>query len=217
MKITINPTLDMETLQFVSNDGQYEYNGPLSLFDRAAQAQAKQQEQTDTGIAANAGVNASQDRAMILPTLKRDINHPTGYTGNQINQNLTAAEQGAGGATGSLAGQGILNAARTRNTAGLSGTLDDAARAKAMAASKAAGGITAESNRLAEAKRASALRGGEGLYGVDTTAQLKGMGMSTDATNAMVNAGKSGWFQNMTDFMKAASDDAKGVAALEGA
>ena len=32
MKITINPSLDIETLRWVANDGVFEYFGPLILF-----------------------------------------------------------------------------------------------------------------------------------------------------------------------------------------
>ncbi|MHB8501523.1 MAG: hypothetical protein ACYDHE_11335 [Candidatus Acidiferrales bacterium] len=48
MKITINPTLDMETLEWVSHDGTYEYFGPLELFQGTSDsAKANEAAQTD--------------------------------------------------------------------------------------------------------------------------------------------------------------------------
>jgi hypothetical protein len=44
MKITINPVLDIETLQWVSNDGVYEYDGPTIRFDGGASGAAKENE-----------------------------------------------------------------------------------------------------------------------------------------------------------------------------
>jgi hypothetical protein len=47
MKITINPVLDLETLKWVSNDGVYEYNGPLDLFEgTSSDAKANEAAQT---------------------------------------------------------------------------------------------------------------------------------------------------------------------------
>jgi hypothetical protein len=47
MKITINPALDMETLEWVANGGTYEYDGPLVLFESTSgDAKANEAAQT---------------------------------------------------------------------------------------------------------------------------------------------------------------------------
>jgi hypothetical protein len=45
MRITINPVLDMETLLFVSNDGVYEYDGPVELAKGDSTAKAAENQQ----------------------------------------------------------------------------------------------------------------------------------------------------------------------------
>lgn len=213
MRIHTKTTFDMET-GAVLEDQFYEHDGPVARADRAAQAAAKQNVSTDQANAGTSQQNAGADRAAIFGTLKNDINHPTGYTPNEINQNLTAAEGGAGGATSSFAGAAGLRANATRNSSGLSGTLDDLARSRAKAASAASGGITADSNKLAQMKRQSAIGEMGNLYGTDTSANLKSMGMSTDAINAMVNAGKSGWLQNTEGVLDTLNNSAKTGAAI---
>jgi hypothetical protein len=47
MRITINPVLDIETLRWVSNDGIYEYDGPVLRFEgESADAKANEAAQT---------------------------------------------------------------------------------------------------------------------------------------------------------------------------
>jgi hypothetical protein len=47
MKITINPVLDLETMRWVSNDGTYEYDGPVLLFGGpSAESKANEAAQT---------------------------------------------------------------------------------------------------------------------------------------------------------------------------
>ena len=214
MKITINPVLDMETLQWVANDGEYEYSGPVMKFDRWAQGQAKQQVGTDTSTAGNYGNQAGQIAGIINPVMKNAINNPTGYNAQQENKMLTSAEAGAGGATAGLSGAAGLAANRTRNSGSLTGINDSLARARAGSAAKASEGIAAKSADLGEANKQRAIAGLSGERGADISAQLHSQGQATDALNSEVNAGKSGWFQNMTDFMKAASGAAGGAAAL---
>jgi hypothetical protein len=214
MKVTINPTLDMETLQWVSNDGVYEYDGPVMKFDRWATGQAKSQVGTDTATAGGYGNQAGQIAGIINPALKNAVNNPTGYTAQQQHEQLTAGEAGAGGATAGLSGAAGLAANRTHNSGALTGINDALARAKAGAGAKVSEGIAAKSADLGEANKQRAISGLQGERAGDIGAQLHSQGQATDALNAEVNAGKSGWFQNMTDFMKAAGQDAAGAGAM---
>jgi len=181
------------------------------MFDRAAANEAGSNETTAkravtnaNNVAQGAQANAAQDRAAVIPTLKAEINNPTGYTAGAQNKMLTAAEAGGGGATSSLAGKVGLDALRTRNSGGTSALLDSIARAKAGAGAGASERVAADSSKLGEAKKQTALGGVQGMYGTDLSQQMKAMGLvpedinaGTNAVNAQTTAGKSGWAQNL--------------------
>ena len=164
--------------------------------DRSAQGEGKQAFRQASGTAGQYGSTAGQVGAELIPTLERDINSPTGFTPTQINNQLVASEQGAGGATAGVTGQAGLQAMRTRNSAGLSGVLDQAARTRQQALSQNALNVQNRSDMLAQEKRASALRQLQGVYGTDVSAQLAAMGQEAPDINALTNAGRSGWLQN---------------------
>jgi len=124
MKITINPVLDMETLQWIANDGVYEYCGPMVRYcwsggdvganDKQLMAANATAAKTST---ANyfAALGAQSQIANKLAT-KADYMaaNPLGYTPEQlhaatssINQNIsTAARQAIGKAAGFAAAHG---------------------------------------------------------------------------------------------------------------
>jgi len=211
-----------KTVQLTDRIGEYlpvsetsfDYEGQLELCDRAAQAAAKGNENTASGLTSASTGAAGVERGLLIPTLKNDVNNPTGLTAQQQHESLTAGEAGAGGATSGLEGAVGLAGTRTRNAGAATGLLDRIARSRMQASAKTSEGIADTSNKIALGKQQAAKGELAGLYGTDTGAALKGVGATTDAINAAVNAGKSGWFQNMTDYMKAAGEDAKGAAAL---
>lgn len=174
--------------------------------DRSAQAQGKQAFNQASGTANQYGSTAGQVGAELIPTLERDINNPIGFTPTQTNNMLVASEQGAGGATAGVTGAAGLNAMRTRNSAGLSGVLDQAARTRQQALSQNALGIQNKSAMLAQQKRAEALQQLQGVYGTDVGAQLRAMALEPEDINAEVNAGKSGWLQNAEGIIKTLSE-----------
>lgn len=185
------------------------------LFDRWASNQAQNNTKNANANESSFAANAAQDRNSILPTLKNEVNNPTGYTADQQHQALTAGEAGAGGATSSLEGRAGLESMRTRNSGASGGVLDALARGKAAAAAKTSEGIANASNELGQKKQAGALSDLSGLYGTDTGNQLKSAAQSTEDINAKVNADKTGWFQNMTSLMDSGAKDAESAAALK--
>lgn len=193
----------------VSDEG-FEYDGPLALADRSAQAQAGAAATTAKNTAGGYGTSAQGIGNFLQPTLQRDITNPVGFTPTEANNMLVAGEQGAGGATAGVAGAAGLNAMRTRNSGALSGVLDQAARTKQQQLSQNALGVQNESAKLAQAKRASALGGLQGLYGTDVGAQMKAMGIQNEDINSEIEAGKSGWVQNLEGGISALSGAAKG-------
>ena len=213
MKIHVLTVIDIETGQ-VLEDHSYEYSGPVALADRAASGEAQAAQKTAGLNAAGYGAQASAIGAPLTKTLQSDVNNPIGFTPTETNNMLVAGEQGAGGAAGGIAGAAGLNAMRTRNSGALSGVLDQNARIKQQQLSQNALGVQNESAKLAQAKRASALGGLQGLYGTDVGAQMKSMGIQNEDINSQIEAGKSGWLQNVEGVGNMLGNMAKGAGSV---
>ena len=213
MRIHTHTVIDIESGKILQDDF-YEYDGPLALADRAAQAAASGAAKTAGTTAAGYGTSAGAIGAPLTKTLQNDVNNPIGFTPTETNNMLVAGEQGAGGATSGIAGAAGLNAMRTRNTGALSGVLDQAARTKQQQLSQNALGVQNESAKLAQAKRASALSGLQGLYGTDVGAQLKAMGVQDSDINSEIAAGQSGWLQNVEGVGNMLGNMAKGAGSI---
>jgi hypothetical protein len=116
-----------------------------------------------------------------------------------------------------------LQAARSRNPAGFTGALDDAARQRDKAAAGTSETVAANDAGLKQQQQQDAAKGLGGMYGDDTDAMLKSMGLQTGDINAETTAGSSGWLQNFTGVLNALGKGAQGagsamsgVAALQG-
>jgi hypothetical protein len=214
MKITINPVLDMETLTWVSNDGTYEYSGPLALFDRSQQAAGKAATATENTTASGFGGNATQINSTLIPGLEKEATAPTGLNPTDVNNMLVASQQGAGGVNSGIVGQTGLQATRTRNTGNTGAILDEAAREKGRTLSSNALGVQNENAKVKLGQQQFAQEQLGGAAKEDTQAQLAAMGMVPQSIDATTKAGQSGWFQNMTGFMSALGNDAAGAGKL---
>jgi hypothetical protein len=179
---------------------------------RQAQQQASDAYKTASGTANQYGGQGNQIASSLIPGLEREANNPQGYTPEEMNNQLVASEQGAGGANAGIVGQANLQAARSRNSAGYTAGLDEAARDKTRALSQGALDIQNRSAELGQKKQMAAQGELAGLYGTDVNANLKAQGLLPEDVNAEVNAGKSGWFQNMTDLIRTLSGSAKNAA-----
>lgn len=195
-------------------DESYEYDGPLALADRAAQGQANQAQTTAANTAGQEGATAQNIQSSLLPYYKQEMNTQHGFSPTQQNEMLTYAEAGSGGATSGLDEAAKLEAARTGNTASLGGELRDISQNNQKTEANASEGIGAADVAAAKQLNQQGAQGEAGLYGADTTAMLNAMGIQTGDINAEVNAGNSGWFQNMTGFMNAAGNAMKGAGSM---
>lgn len=182
--------------------------------DRAAQAQAK-------SGAATAGEEAGQlfgqgeaERAALFPFLRGELTAQHAFTPTQLNEMLTYAGAGAGGATGAFTGEAELEAARTRNPAGFQAALERSALGRQQALAKASEGIAAQDVQLTEQNRQRAAEGLAGLYGADIHGALGMMGIQQEAIKNEIEAGKSGWFQNLTSFLETMRKGAETGAAI---
>jgi len=201
----------MELTKFFFNptwDHLHDWVMTFAFYDRTLAKQAQTNEQTANTTAGQAANNAGKERASLMPSLKAEINNPTGYTANTEHNILAANEAGAGGATSGLVGQVGLQANRTRNAGGTSNLLDTLARGKQMAAAKGSEGIAAESAKLGEQKKQSALGAMGNLYGTDTSAQLKAMGLANEDVDTELKAKQQGWLQDTEEIGKQAGEAA---------
>lgn len=213
-RITINPVFDMETMQLVSHDGQYEVEHVPLRFDREAVSTAKTAGKTAQGQANQSGADASADRSAIIPGLTRDANNPVGLTANQRNQFQVGASEAAGGVNAGLTGAANLATARTRNAGGFSNALAEAARQKMRTQATATQGVNMLDTQLANQKQQQARQALQGLYGTDTSNMLKSMGLQNEDLNTQLAAGRQGWLQNTEGVLDTISNMGKAAGGM---
>lgn len=170
---------------------------------RSAQNQGQQAASGAAASGSMFGNLASQAYGPLFSFLKGELGAQHTFTPQQQGEMMTAGAAGAGGAASALTGNAELRTARTRNSAGLTGLEDAIARSKEQAMAKQGENIAAKDAMLTEQNKQNAARGMEGLYGTDTSAMLRSMGLIPEDVNAETNAGNSGWFQNMTKLIGA--------------
>jgi hypothetical protein len=181
---------------------------------RGAQKDAQQTYKQAQEVAGTAETNANQLYKQLFPAFEAEATNPQGFGREDLAAMNTAAQQSVGGATAGAVGEGDLEAARTRNAGGFQPALDEAVRSGERQLSTDALGVQEENARLKEAQRQAGLAGEAGLYGTNTGDMLNALGIENNSTNALTNAGNSGWFQNMVGLINAAGNAAKGAAAL---
>lgn len=172
---------------------------------RSAVNQASNAYNTASASANQYGGAGNQIASNLIPGLEREAATPQGYTPEQLNQQLVAGEQGAGGANAGITGQANLQAARSRNTAGYTAALDAASRNKTRQLSQNALDIQNRSADVGLQRQAQAQKELGGLYGTDVNANLEAQGLLPRDVQAETQAGQSGWFQNMTGLITSLS------------
>ena len=209
MKVWIEVTFDIETGN-VSRETFYEYEGPLALCDRSLQAQANQAEKSAAGTAANYGAEGAGIQSSLVPRLEQQAINPMGY-GSGLGAMETSALQTGAGATGAAQEQARLQAMRTGNAAGLGAITAASAGEGARGTGGALQSILAKNAELKARQQQEANTGLQGILGEDVRGQVANAGLVPENINAGVNAGKSGWFQNLMEYMKTASNAAAGA------
>lgn len=209
MRVHTYTVIDIETGKILE-DSFYDYDGPVALANRSAAGQAK----TAAGQAqSTAGTLETEGQAIqstVVPELTRELQTQHLFAPDQLNEILTAAGAGAGGATAGLTGGAELEAARTRNTAGFAPALDALARQRMQTMAKTSEGVAAEDVTGAIQQRQKALSGLAQYGQADIGDALKAMGLQTQDIGTEIEAGKSGWFQNMTGLISALGGAKKG-------
>jgi hypothetical protein len=208
MKITTRITWDMTTGEVLEHE-YFDYEGPLALCDRAAQAAAKTAAYTAGGLGAQTGSEATAAEAALNPFFKQEMGAQHLFTPGQTDELLTAAGAGAGGVAGEEAAALNRNAAVTRNQTALTKSLQDVARDRMKSAAGTSEGIAAQDVMGAKQLQQQGAAGETGLFQTDADRQLKAMGLQTNAINTQIEAGKSGWLQNMNAVITALTNAAK--------
>jgi hypothetical protein len=183
---------------------------------------AQNNSRTAGNVASGYGSNASTINSQLLPFLTRELNSPQGYTQQQTGAQLNAAEAGEGGATAGLTTEANLASARNRNSGGFSGALDEAARTQAKNLSNTSSNIAAKSADLAQQNQQSAASGLSNMYGTDTSAQLKAMGLQNDDLKTAASTyGTGNWMNDLSGLASGIGSVAKtgagfGIPGLQG-
>lgn len=179
---------------------------------RSAQNQAGKAATTATNTGTQLGSEAQGIGANLTPFLTSELEHPQGFSQQDLSAQTAAAMGGAGGANAGIVGQANQEAATSRNAGGFQAALDDAARQRSKAAAGASEGIAANNAQLKQTQQQDAASGLQKMYGTDTSGMLDAMGQVPQDINAQVNAGNSGWMQNTTNLIKSLQGSgAKGV------
>jgi hypothetical protein len=184
--------------------------------DRALQAQANTAKQTADTTAGTAGSEAAQEGSQLRTELEqRAQGHGTGFDPTDLNNMLVKQQEATGGANATLGGTGKLINLRTRGTAGgVAPALAEAARTQGR--TLATGGLdVANANaQLKQAQQAQALQQLQGLYGTDTSNQLRAMGLSAEDLQNELAAGRQGWLQNTEGVLSSLGQLGQGVGAV---
>jgi hypothetical protein len=180
---------------------------------RDATSAAMTNSTTGQGLSKTYGDRATATSNILTPTLNQMATAPQGFGKQTVGNMTTAALQGAGGAQAATVGGGIQRAAGTNNAGAFDASAGQAGHDATSALTDAALGVQ---NRDAELKQQQQQFGVQGLnnqYQTNVGAGENALGISDAALNTSVNAGKSGWFQNMTGLIGAVNGNGAGSAA----
>lgn len=161
------------------------------------------------GTAAGLGSQAASEGANLNPFYNREMNAEHAYDPTQINEMLTAADAGAGAATGAEEAGLARQAAVTGNAAGQTKNLDELARDKSKAAAGASEGIAGQDVNATLGLRQAGAEGESGLYGENLKGQLAAMGQQSSDLNAATQASQTGWLQQGEGILNTGANIAK--------
>lgn len=143
---------------------------------------------TASSNAGGYGTTAAGIGDLLVPTLKGDVNNAPGFSPEDVNNQLVAGEEGAGGTNAAIAGEAGLKAARSRNVGSTAGVLDEAARIKSRTNAGVGLDVANQNAMLKQQQRASALKQLQGLYGTDVSAQTQNEGLVPEDIDAWAKA-----------------------------
>jgi hypothetical protein len=176
---------------------------------RAAAAQAGADATQAGTTAAGLGEQSANEGAQLNPFYSQEMKTEHAYDPTQINEMLTAAGAGVGGATGAATTEAKRNAATTGNASAGTSALDSLAREKMKTAAGVSEGVAGQDVQGALALRQAGAAGESGLYGENLKGQLGAMGQESADINAETNASKTGWLQDAEGVINTGANVAK--------
>lgn len=202
MRITINPCLDMETLQWVSNDGTYDYFGPVVRACSGGQIQQTDQALQASQAAATSTLNADYqttfaEQQNVLAQQQAKLNYiasnPMGYSPQELaNATTSINENTASGAKQALGSAAAFAATHGGADVGSGATGQLAGEIGSEAAQSKAGQLANLSNSNQAMKRANMWQALSGLQGVGSeygNAAGTAASAANGAAGSSVNAG----------------------------
>jgi hypothetical protein len=144
--------------------------------------------------ATNAGTNATDLYSSLTPFYSGEMTNPQGLGTAGMNAATTASQQALGGATAGVTGVGALQTARTRNTAGITESLDASSRNAMQTGSQNAQNLQVQNELLKEQQRQAGAQGTGQLYGANLGQQTSLLGQQ--AGNLQGRAAGGSWMQN---------------------
>lgn len=197
------------------SEKSYAYEGPVAKLDRGAQAAASKSAQAAGTSAAGYGSEAGAEHAALTPFYTQEMQAKHAFDPTQINELLTSAEAPLGAEAGQAQSQAEQAASVSRNPAAFTKVMQQLARDKMKAAAGASEGVAAQDVMGALQKQQEGAAGLSGLYGEDVKGQLGAMGVQQEAIKNQIEAGKSGWLQNVTGVLDSVGNLAKGVSGFQ--
>src|SRR6185437_5235539 len=131
-------------------------------------------------ISGTTGARGTRTFQTLFPTLQKNLVNPQGF-GKDLGAINTANQQSIGGSEAGAVGQGNLTAARTRNAAGFAPALDEAMRTGGRQLSQTATGVQEQNAYLKSQQQQQAIQALSGLYGENTDATLRALGLSNQS------------------------------------
>ena len=183
---------------------------------RAAAGQAGNAASTAGTTAAGYGAQASDEGAQLNPFYSQEMKTEHAFDPTQINELLTSAGAGVGGAAGAADTEAKRQAATTGNASAGTAALDSIAREKMKTAAGVGEEVAGQDVLGAQKLRQEGAAGEQGLYGENTKAQLAAMGQQSSDINSEINANNSGWLQQGEGVLKTGAGIASSVPGLSG-
>ena len=170
---------------------------------RAAQNQATTEFNQSENLLNTAENNSNNLYNQLAPAYTAEATNPQGYGKQSLADLTTSAEQSAGGALGTAVGAAKTGAAANRNAGSFAASSDLASRDASKNLSNANLTVQNQNQNLKNSQQQAGLSGLSGLQGEQNSDVLGSIGLENSSTNALVNAGNSGWFQNMLGLINA--------------
>jgi hypothetical protein len=205
----------METLQWVGNDGVYEYDGPVSDFKGPGAAQAVTNMGTGATNANTLFGESQGEQSQILPFLSQEATNPQGFGQQTMGQMTTAGGQATAGALGSGINKADLTASRTGNQAALSDIIAAATRGGESATSNNSLDLGLQNAKLKQQQQQAGITGIGELSAGNEGSALSSLGLSNSAIQDWASANTSAWGPALGitgDITSAAGSYAQGAA-----